>query len=247
MRPKERLLESARIAMTVDDEPNSDFIDFIAGYEARGGLYHYFRTVESLLRVAEPDRKTTNPPRILPKSDEFDLATVVPRTIQRYPVHVETGNTVRQLVVWQKVNGGMRLVTLERPVPKVSFLSGVLLYAGEGTRSVASGRVEISSSNPGIIRLFMRFLDDIGVPKGRLKARIQVHDPSEESKATRMWIEKVRLGREQFTKPLVSAPSVRIRRETYTLQVSYANTMLLMLLRDWTTNLERCIGMVGNA
>jgi hypothetical protein len=93
----------------------------------------------------------------------------------------------------------------------------------------------------------MRFLDDIGVPKDRLKARVQIHHPSEELKARSRWVDEVGLRPEQFTNPLISASGGRVQRETYTLQLSYANTMLLMLLRDWTTDLERFVGKVGDA
>ena len=100
LRPRERLLEAARTATTIDDEPNSDLIDFIAGYEARGRLYHYFRTVESLLTSVEPRGKPKSLSKIELKSGEFDVAVVVPHVIQGYPVHMEKGTKPQRFAVW---------------------------------------------------------------------------------------------------------------------------------------------------
>jgi hypothetical protein len=243
-RPRARLIEAAGLAFKIDDEPNSDLIDFIAGYEARSGLYHYFKTVGDLLSLAADWRMPTTLSRVPLGRGELDLAATVPQTMETYPVHMECKGSVRQFLVWQKVNGGMRLVTLNRVIPVASFLSGVLLYAGEGTKSLSSGRVELANSNTGILRLYMRFLTDLGVSKETLRARVQIHDISEDSYARNLWAKELSLAPEQFVRPLLSVSGKKARRKSYTLQVSYLNTMLLMLLRYWTTNLESIIGMV---
>jgi hypothetical protein len=160
-------------------------------------------------------------------------------------VHVDNGRNGRQVNIWQKVNGGMRSVTLKRIVRKQTFLAGVLLYSCEGTRSLASGRVELANSSPGILRLYIRFMNELGFPTARLRARFQIHNAGEEPEAKTLWIKELRLSPGQFVKPLMSKSNEGIRR-TFTLQLSYANSMLLNLLRYWTDTVEELFDFIGS-
>jgi len=135
----------------------------------------------------------------------------------------------------------MRSVNLNRVVERIPFLSGVLLYAGEGTKSIASGKVEIANSNAGILRLFVAFLGGLTIPKAVLCARVQIHHHSEMSSATEWWERELGLLPRQFIKPMVSVSGGRVTRKTFTLQLTYQNSMLLRLMRYWTANLEQTV------
>ncbi len=244
--PRERILEATRFALSIDDEPNSDLIEYIAGYGARAGVYHYFRNMKELLDAAGRSTVHSSLPEATSDPSMMDVLTVIPSSIENYPVHMDDQDAGKRFVVWQKVNGGMRSVMINRAVPRLSFLTGILLYAGEGTKSIASSRVEVSNSSPNILRLFIGFLSDLGLPKAKMYARVQIHYPADITEARGYWMEQLRLGPSQFTKPLISSPRKGHRRRTFTLQLSYANTMLLRLLRVWTTDLENMVRSVGN-
>jgi Tat protein secretion system quality control protein TatD with DNase activity len=147
----------------------------------------------------------------------------------------------KQVSVWQKVNGGMRSVVLNRSVLRRDFLAGVLLYAGEGTKSLQSARVELANSNPSILRLHVKFMEALGFPIGKLKARFQIHSPEEALEAKNLWMGELGLKASQFVKPMMRASTGKTRRRTFTLQLTYANMMLLHLLRHWTDTLEDLI------
>jgi DNA-directed RNA polymerase subunit H (RpoH/RPB5) len=241
--PRARLVEAAKLAFRIDDEPNSDLIEFIAGYSARGGTYHHYRSIAELRNEVISARRPQSLPVIEAGSGELDLLEVIPHEIESYEVHVENGSRQGVILVWQKVNGGMRKVTINRVIPRITFLAGVLLYACEGTKSLASARVEFANSDPGIHRTFSSFLKSLGIPLEELKLRVQIHSANEEVQAKRRWVEALGVSLEQFTKPLLKAAENRRHRTTYTLQVNYQNTMLLMLLRAWTANLENILAL----
>jgi len=133
------------------------------------------------------------------------------------------------------------MVVLNRSVNRLTFMAGVVLYAGEGTKSLESTRVELANSNPGILRLHIRFMEELGFPVEKLSARFQIHSIEEEPEAKNLWMKELRLGPRQFVRPMLKAPSGQVRRRTYTLQLSYANTMLLFLLRYWTETIEELV------
>lgn len=56
--------------------------------------------------------------------------------------------------------------------------------------------------------------------------------------AQNFWSKELGLSPVQFMKPLLSEPGDPDARRTFTLQLSYSNMMLLMLLRYWTDNID---------
>ena len=247
LEPKTRIREAAKAALKIDDEPNSDLIEYIAGYSLRGGIYHHFRTLKELLTSVESSSVPRRFERIRLNPSELDLAEVIPRIVRGFTVHIETiGPTGTRILVWQKVNGGMRSITINRKISKILFLSGVMLYAGEGSKhSNASRRVEIANSSPPILRLFIRFLDDLGIRRQSLTARVQIHDPLDESDALEFWGKKLSLQPEQFRKTIAKKSKGVVRRKTFTLNLRYANTMLNILLKHWTDHLEELVCNMG--
>ena len=240
--PRDRILEAARVALTIDEEPNSDLIEYIAGYAPRSAVYHQFRSMKDLFECLGtrqvPSFAQSLPPTVNSRQSALDLISVIPARIESIAVHVEDVGSGRQVNVWQKVNGGMRMVVLNRCVNRLTFLTGVMLYAGEGTKSLESTRVELANSNPGILRLYIRFMEELGFPIVKLRARFQIHSLEEELEARSLWMKELGLTPQQFVKPMLRPPNGRVRRRTFTLQLVYPNTMLLFLLRHWTETLE---------
>lgn len=240
-RPRERILRAAKLALTVDEEPNSDLIEYIAGYAPRSAVYHYFRSMAELIDCVGRPRAQRSLSKIVLHQPYLDLASTVPTTAENSDVHMENAENSNQFIVWQKVNGGMRTVVLNRLIRRVTFLCGILLYAGEGTKSLTSSRVELANSNPGILRLHINFMSALGIPAKRLIARVQIHRADERLEAETLWSRELGLGSAQFAKPLLSPTSPAKHRRTFTLQIGYSNTMLLVLLRHWTNTIESLV------
>jgi len=239
--PEKRIVEAAKVALSIDDEPNTDFIEYIAGYAPRSAVYHYFNTRKELFDVLGSSVTPKIPPPLEIPQGSQDIVSLLPSILGETAVHLDYFLQGARICVWQKVNGGMRRVELNRVVQRTLFLSGVLLYAGEGTKSLLSGRVEIANSDCGIMRIYLRFIQMLGFSTRRLRARVQIHDLGERNEAVEHWSRELGLPATQFVEPLLSLPSKLVRRHTYTLQLSLANTMLLLLMRHWTGNLEQLI------
>lgn len=236
--PRVRILEAARIAQAVDDEPNSDLIEYIAGYAPRSAVYHHFASMAELYRCAGVVSGSSPLPTTTLPLGHLDLAATIPTTLEGTAVHMDDVGKGKRFRTWQKVNGGMRSVVLNRDVRRMLFLAGVVLYAGEGTKSLKSGKVEMSNSNPGVLRLHVRFMEALGFTANTLKARVQIHSLAETKEAQRLWSKELGLSPTQFVKPLLSVPGNPVAKHTFTLQLRYANTMLLVLLRHWTSNAD---------
>ncbi len=75
LEPRQRIIKAAQIALEIDEEPNADLIDYIAGYRARARVYYYFRNMRELMEVASLGRKRASLKPIKPKPSEIDLAS----------------------------------------------------------------------------------------------------------------------------------------------------------------------------
>ncbi|MCK1796854.1 hypothetical protein MTQ01_12670 [Streptomyces sp. XM4193] len=74
------------------------------------------------------------------------------------------------------------------------FLVGVGLYWAEGAKSKPhrpSERVRFVNSDPGMIALFLRWLDLLGVERERLTFRLMIHERADVAAAERYWAEEV--------------------------------------------------------
>ncbi|MFJ8825699.1 hypothetical protein ACIREE_28525 [Streptomyces sp. NPDC102467] len=70
------------------------------------------------------------------------------------------------------------------------FLVGVGLYWAEGTKDKPHKRreiVEFVNSDPGMITVFLAWLDLLGVDRGRLHCRVMIHESADVSGAERYW------------------------------------------------------------
>ena len=60
--PRDKLLEAAKAAVELEPSPNSDLIEYIAGYGPRGGLYQHFANLDELLGKALVERRVSVAP-----------------------------------------------------------------------------------------------------------------------------------------------------------------------------------------
>jgi hypothetical protein len=185
-------------------------------------------------------------PDVSVRPSELDLAAVIPASIYGYKVHVEQMPRYSKISIWQKVNGGMRSVILNRKISKILFWSGILLYAAEGTmHTPSSSQVQFANTRPPINRLFLAFLEGMGIEKTQIKARIQLHNLRDRRMAERFWNKELGLSSKQYTKHMLSKSSKRPRKISFTLHLRYPNSMLCVLLRNWAERLDCLVNNIG--
>ena len=81
------------------------------------------------------------------------------------------------------------------------FISGIMIYWGEGDSKIENSHVRISNTNPDMIRLFNLFLRIIcEVPKEKIKMAMILYPYLNESKCKNFWSKTSGISQNQFTK-----------------------------------------------
>jgi hypothetical protein len=95
-------------------------------------------------------------------------------------------------------------------------IAGAIAYWCEGTKSKPYRRAErviFMNSDPGLIRLFLRFLDAAGVPRDDLVFTVSIHESADVQAAHRFWREVTGAKPEQFSKPAIKRHNPRTTRK----------------------------------
>jgi len=81
------------------------------------------------------------------------------------------------------------------------FVAGVVAYWAEGAKSkpwTASQRVTFTNSDPGMIRLFLAWLQLLGIGLERCSFRVSIHESADVDAAVAFWAEVVGVAPSQF-------------------------------------------------
>jgi len=132
----------------------------------------------------------------------------------------------------------------ERDILPLSFrdlwIAGVMLYAGEGRKvwNVSSQAVELTNSDPNILRVFISFLTKIcNVLPGKIRIRLFLYPDISQEKARDYWSKELNIPISQFQKPFIknsySKPS-RVRRSEYgTVHVVLQDAVIYRKILGW--------------
>jgi hypothetical protein len=116
------------------------------------------------------------------------------------------------------------------------FGLGLGLYMGEGDKRDPK-RVALSNSNPGILKIFIRFLEEIcGVRRSDLSCQLHLYPDLNAETLIVWWSEQLQIDQKQFLKPFVheGKPGTYRRKSDYgTLQVAFYNTKLKAFILEW--------------
>jgi orotate phosphoribosyltransferase-like protein len=96
------------------------------------------------------------------------------------------------------------------------FLTGVALYWAEGTKSKPYRRSEVLqfiNSDPNVIRVFVRWLELLGVSADRLTLRVSIHESADIAAAEAHWAEVVGVDASAFSKPTIKKHNPRTLRK----------------------------------
>ena len=123
-------------------------------------------------------------------------------------------------------------------------LIGTALYWAEGTKGVRSSVVEFVNADPRMIALVMRwFRRCCGVGEQKLRARVQLHDPTRRQEAEHFWSNVTQIPTQQFTQPILKISSTSRgkmgNRLPYgTLHIRIADVHLLTRIQGWIRGLS---------
>ncbi|MFF7720836.1 hypothetical protein ACFZDB_15850 [Streptomyces luteogriseus] len=86
------------------------------------------------------------------------------------------------------------------------FIAGVALYWAEGSKDKPYDRREnvlFVNSDPGVIRLYLAWLDLLGVERDRLRYRVMIHMTADVEGAERFWADMVGVDSSTFQKTTI--------------------------------------------
>jgi transposase-like protein len=84
------------------------------------------------------------------------------------------------------------------------LIAGAIAYWCEGSKSKPHARrelVQFMNSDPGVILLFLRFLDAAGVNRQQVHYRVYIHEAADIAAAERFWLEVTGADPAQFHRP----------------------------------------------
>lgn len=139
----------------------------------------------------------------MPLSEERirELRALSPRRIERFRETMRKKREVLLLEAYTRVRKDIgRLTTRD------TFIAGLYLYWGEGTKS-APGKVSIANTDPDVIKAFMDWLSIMKVPRRRLRARLHLYEDMNIQNETIFWSRTLSLPVSQFRKPHVKKSS----------------------------------------
>ncbi|MFI9393765.1 hypothetical protein ACIG53_23145 [Streptomyces bauhiniae] len=98
------------------------------------------------------------------------------------------------------------------------FIAGVALYWAEGAKDKPHRRSEVLqfiNSDPNVIRLFLRWLDLLEVPRSRLTLRVSIHETADVGRAENYWADVVGVDVAAFSRATLKKHNPRtVRKNT---------------------------------
>jgi len=98
------------------------------------------------------------------------------------------------------------------------LIAGAIAYWCEGSKRKPHNlceRVIFTNSDPGLIRLFQRFLEAAGVDSGQVRFRVQIHETADVAAAEEFWLRVTGADQAQFYRTTLKRHNPRtLRRNT---------------------------------
>lgn len=107
--------------------------------------------------------------------------------------------------------------TTEFPILKKDplFLAGIMLYWGEGSKSMGAGTARLTNSDPEMIKFFYLFLQRLGVPKEKIKVRLLLYPDLIDTVQKNFWSKTIGIPIEQFNRSVFIKGRHPTRRLSY--------------------------------
>lgn len=123
------------------------------------------------------------------------------KRIERYRETRARNRTLREEAALQSVSASIGTLTARE-----LHLAGLFLYWAEGTKA-SRGTLCLTNTDPSMVRFFMRWLLEFGVPKERMRVRLHLYSDMDIHKETLYWMNILDLGKGAFRSPYIKASS----------------------------------------
>lgn len=113
------------------------------------------------------------------------------------------------------------------------FVAGVVAYMAEGSKHkpwAPSGRIRFINSDPRLIKMFIRWLDLIDVPRSSLTYTLSIHESADISSATRFWAQELGISESAFMKPTLKKHNPKTNRKN--IDAQYHGCLTIRVLKS---------------
>ncbi len=87
------------------------------------------------------------------------------------------------------------------------FIAGFFLYWAEGGKTKPYN-ITLSNTDPGMIRFYLAWVYSLGVPKEKIRVRLQLYADMHIKKEISFWVYELGLASSQFRKPYIKSSNV---------------------------------------
>ncbi|MFI1732052.1 helix-turn-helix domain-containing protein [Streptomyces acidicola] len=112
------------------------------------------------------------------------------------------------------------------------FMTGVALYWAEGTKDKPYDRrenVTFVNSDPGVIHVYLAWLDLLGIERERLRYTVMIHETADVTGAERFWADLVGADRTAFNKTTIKKHNPKTVRKN--VGDSYRGCLVIKVLK----------------
>lgn len=82
------------------------------------------------------------------------------------------------------------------------FLAGLFLYWAEGGKTKNS-TITLTNTNPTMLKFYMKWLEQLGIPKSKLKVNLHLYSDMNIKKGIKFWSKTLNISEKQFRKPYI--------------------------------------------
>lgn len=126
-----------------------------------------------------------------------ELRDLSPQRIERYRNTMRVKKETRLNEVYKKASNDIGKFS-RREI----FLLGLFLYWGEGTKT-ANSSIQLTNTNPAMIKFFIRWLELLGVNKKDLKVKLHLYSDMDIDRSIAFWLKTLKISISQFKKPYI--------------------------------------------
>lgn len=83
------------------------------------------------------------------------------------------------------------------------YLAGLFLYWGEGSKSLSAARLQISNTDPSMIKFFIHWLETLEVSKEKMRIQLHLYSDMNIDKEINFWSKELKINKNQFVKPYI--------------------------------------------
>ena len=95
------------------------------------------------------------------------------------------------------------------------FLGGLMLYWGEGDKTMQNGRVRLANSDPEMLKIFNLFLQRVGVRETKIKVWLLLYPDLIDTVQKNFWSRAIGISHQQFNKSIFIKGRHPTRRLSY--------------------------------